>query len=209
MSRQSREILPIPKSGTSLYNRTDGNYKLTKQVKMNMKKLIIYGSQYGTTKQYAEKFSEMTGIPCISDKDVKDLTGYDLIIHFGGLYAGNIKGLKATVRALKDDAKLIIVTVGLADPSNPASVKNIRRSIYKAVPERLMKNASIFHLRGGIDYQKLNLKHRAMMAFLYNRMKRLPDEQKTADMKTILETYHSAASFVDYHALEPIANAIQ
>ena len=80
--------------------------------------------------------------------------------------------------------------------------------IFGSVPERLMKNASIFQLRGGIDYQKLNLKHRAMMAFLYNRMKRLPDEQKTADMKTILETYHSAASFVDYHALEPIAKEV-
>ncbi len=117
--------------------------------------------------------------------------------------------MKTTVRTLKGDAKLIIVTVGLADPSNPANIKNIRRSIYEAVPERLMKNASIFHLRSGINYQKLNLKHRAMMAFLYNQMKRLPDEQKTADMKAIIEIYHSAVSFVDYRSLESIANAIQ
>lgn len=56
-----------------------------------MKDLIIYGSQYGTTKNYAEKFASMTGIPVISYEDIKDLNGYDLIIHFGGLYAGGVK----------------------------------------------------------------------------------------------------------------------
>ena len=49
-----------------------------------MEKLIVYGSQYGTTKRYAEKFSEMTGLPCLSYENVKTLSGYGLVIHFGG-----------------------------------------------------------------------------------------------------------------------------
>ena len=40
-----------------------------------MEKLIVYGSQYGTTKRYAEKFSEMTGVPCLSYENVKTLSG--------------------------------------------------------------------------------------------------------------------------------------
>ena len=31
-----------------------------------MKKLIVYGTQYGTTKRYAEKFSEIMDLPCMS-----------------------------------------------------------------------------------------------------------------------------------------------
>ena len=39
-----------------------------------MERLIIYGSQYGTTKRYAQRFSEMTGIPSLSYEAANDLT---------------------------------------------------------------------------------------------------------------------------------------
>ena len=51
-----------------------------------MNTLILYGSQYGTTKRYAEKFAEMTGLPVAGYEDIKSLTGYDRLIYFGGLY---------------------------------------------------------------------------------------------------------------------------
>ena len=80
-----------------------------------MNSIIIYGSNYGTTQCYAEKLSRMTGIPLINYKEIKDLSPYDRVILFGGLYAGGVKGLKQTVKALPKKAKLFIVTVGLAD----------------------------------------------------------------------------------------------
>ena len=39
-----------------------------------MDQLIVYGSQYGTTRRYAERFSELTCLPCISSEAVKDLS---------------------------------------------------------------------------------------------------------------------------------------
>ena len=39
-----------------------------------MNTLIIYGSQYITTKRYAKKFAEMTHFPFISYEDIKTLT---------------------------------------------------------------------------------------------------------------------------------------
>lgn len=65
-----------------------------------MKSLIVYGSEYGTTKRYAEKFAEMTDIPVVSYENTGELTEYDTVIHFGGLYAGGVKELKHTVRKL-------------------------------------------------------------------------------------------------------------
>ena len=164
-----------------------------------MKSLIIYGSQYGTTKCYAKKLAEITKIPIISYEDIKDLTNYNLIIHFGGLYAGGVKGLKNTVKALKKDVKIIIVTVGLADVYDQENIDNIRRSI---------SNATIFHLRGGIDYKKLNLKHRTMMALLYNKVKHLPENKKTAEIKAMIETYNQKVYFIDYDALNQIVKVI-
>ncbi|WP_289782551.1 flavodoxin domain-containing protein, partial [Thomasclavelia cocleata] len=74
-----------------------------------MNTLIIYGSQYGTTKRYAEKFSEMTHLPIISYENIKNLKEYERVVYFGGLYAGGVKGLKNTVKKLFPDTKLIIV----------------------------------------------------------------------------------------------------
>ena len=49
-----------------------------------MDQLIVYGSQYGTTQRYAERFSELTRLPCIRSEAVKDLSCYGRVIHFGG-----------------------------------------------------------------------------------------------------------------------------
>ena len=174
-----------------------------------MEKLIVYGSQYGTTKRYAEKFSEITGLPCISYENVKTLSSYGLVIHFGGLYAGGVKGLKATVKTLQENTKLIIVTVGLADVTDEENTNNIKKSIERQVPDRIMENTTIFHLRGGIDYQKLNFVHKTMMTLLYNKAKNLPEEKKDAETRAMIETFNKAVDFVDYNALTPIMKAIQ
>ena len=173
-----------------------------------MNTLIIYGSQYGTTKRYAEKFAEMMDFPVISYEDIKTLTDYERIIYFGGLYAGGIKGLKNTVKKLSSNTKLVIVTVGLADVCDKANISNIRNSIRKQVPEHLLKDSSVFHLRGGIDYQKLTFKHKTMMTLLYNKAKKLPEEKKTAEIKAMIETFNSKVDFVDFNSLNHIAEII-
>ena len=174
-----------------------------------MKSLITYGSQYGTTKCYAEKFAQMTGTPVTSYEDIKELSGYESVIHFGGLYAGGVTGLKRIAKVLPQNAKFIIVTVGLADVNDEKNISNIKNALKRQVPEGILKNALIFHLRGDIDYKKLNLKHRMMMAFLYSRLKKLPEEKKTPEIKALIETYNSKADFVDYASLNQIIKAIK
>ncbi len=169
-----------------------------------MKSLIVYGSQYGTTKRYAEKFSEMTGVPEVSYEDVKDLKEYELIVHFGGLYAGGVKGLKNTVKALGKNSKLVIVTVGLADVQDKENTDNIKKSIKQQVPADILERTEIFHLRGGIDYKKLSFKHRAMMTLVYNRAKNLPEDKKNAEVRAMIETFNSKVDFVDYNSLNQI-----
>lgn len=173
-----------------------------------MKQIIVYGSEYGTSKNYAEKLSQMTGIKVTGYKDINELTEYDLIIYFGGLYAGSVKGLKKTVKRIRQNTRLIIVTVGLADVCDKENTDNIKRALSKQVPERILGNAAVFHLRGGIDYKKLNLKHRLMMTALYNTVKKLPEEEKTPETKALIETFNSKVDFVDYSSLNQIIKAI-
>lgn len=174
-----------------------------------MNTLIVYGSQYGTTKQYAERFAEMTRFPVIDYKDIRTLAGYGRIIYFGALYAGGVKGLRKTLRKLSPNTKLIIVTVGIADVRNKENVRNIRDSIRKQVPEPMFKDLSVFHLRGGMDYSRLNLMHRTMMEMLHRSLANKPVESLTQEDKALMAAYNGKVDFVDFDSLKQIVEAVR
>ena len=176
-----------------------------------MKAIILYGSRYGSTRRYAEELSGQTGIPAVSYQQAPELSGMDTIIYLGGLYAGGVLGLAKTLRgfSLRDGQKLILVTVGLADPGEPENQSNIRASLQKQLPAKMLDRAKLFHLRGGIDYQKLSFGHRAIMKLLYQSLRRTPPEKQTAENRALIETYGRQADFTDFSTLEPIIQEIE
>ena len=117
-------------------------------------------------------------------------------------------GLRQIVPLLSEQTELIIVTVGLADVRDTENTDNIRKSICSRMPEKVLRRTRIFHLRGAIDYKKLDFKHRTMMALLYAKAKNLPEEKKNAETRAMLETYGNQVSFVDGAALRQLANEI-
>ena len=175
---------------------------------MPMKTIITYGSRYGSAEHYARKFAECTGLPVLPCREVKNTAGYDRIIHFGALYAGGVLGLRQMAPLVSPKAELVIVTVGLADVQDAENVRNIRNSIRRQIPEDVFARARIFHLRGAIDYGKLNLKHRTMMALLYAKTKGLLKEKRNAETQAMIETYGKQVSFVDDAALNTLRAAL-
>ena len=59
-----------------------------------------------------------------------------------------------------------------------------------------------------LDNQKLNFKHKTMMTLLYNKVKKLPEEKQTVEMKAMIETFNSKVDFVDFNSLNYIAENI-
>ena len=169
-----------------------------------MKTLIIYGSQYGSTKRYAERLAEMTGIEAVDYKDAKNINDYERIIYFGALYAGGVTGLKKTVSKIIPNQELVIVTVGLADPTDSENVKSIRNSIKSQIPSEFYDESKIYHLRGAIDYSQLGLKHKVMMSMLHSKVSKMPESELNAETKAMLETYGQKVDFVDFTTLEQI-----
>ena len=93
---------------------------------MTKNSIIIYGSRYGSTKRYAERLAEITGIQTVFFKDVKSVADYDRIVYLGALCAGGVMGLKKTVAHLSTSQELIVATVGLADPTDIGNINHIR-----------------------------------------------------------------------------------
>ena len=175
-----------------------------------MNNIIIYGSHYGTTKKYAEELSRRTNIEVISFENVEEINDYDNIIYLGGLYAGGVLGMSKTIKKLNNisNKKIIIATVGLSDPTDETNKNNIRNNIKSQIQKEIFEKAKIFHLRGGIDYSKLNFAHRTMMKLLYNAVKNLPEEKQTAENRAMIETYNKKVDFIDFSSLDKIINEI-
>jgi len=173
-------------------------------------KIIIYGSQYGTTRRYAEELGKRTGVEVKNYEEVDDVNKYDTVIYFGALYAGGVMGMKKTFSrpASVSNKKIIIVTVGLADPTDDENTRTIKRGMEKQLSKDVFEHAYIFHLRGGIDYSGLGFKHKTMMAMLYKKAIGLPEEKKTAEVKAMIETYNKKVDFIDFDRLDEIVGLI-
>ena len=174
-----------------------------------MNTIIIYGSCYGTTEVYAKALAHRLGLNAVPYDRTGALSGYQRIIYLGGLYAGGVKGLKRTVKLLPPGARLILVTVGLADVTDPENIRNIQTSVQRQLPAPLWKNTQLFHLRGGIDYGKLHFAHKTMMTLLCSQARRIPEEKRTAEVRAMIETFNAKVDFVDLDALAPVQEAIR
>lgn len=177
---------------------------------MRMDTIIIYGSCYGTTKIYAEALAERMGLHAVPYDRAGDLGGYQKIIYLGGLYAGGVKGLAKTVRKVDPTVcrRLAVITVGLADPEDEKNVRNIRTSAGKQIPEAMREKTEFYHLRGGIDYARLNFMHRTMMKLLYDQVKKKPLEDQDAETRAMIETYGKKVDFMDMGRLDDLARQL-
>ena len=171
-----------------------------------MTSVVIYGSHYGTAKQYAEELARRAGIEVRCYDSVGDINKYGTIAYIGALYAGGVRGMKKTFASLAscEGKTIAIATVGLADPTDPENIANIEESMRRQLSGEVFEAAQIFHLRGGIDYSKLGFKHKTMMRLLRNKAKNLPEGKKNAEVRAMLETCGKQVSFVDFDSLDQI-----
>lgn len=175
-----------------------------------MNAIAIYGSKHGTAKRYAVELSRRIGVQAKSYESCGSLEGFDTVIYIGALYAGGVLGLRKTFDKMPFDPsqKVIIATVGLADPQDEQNVCSIRESLSRQLSPEFFEHAAIYHLRGGINYSKLSLAHKTMMGLLYRKAKSLPPDQQTADSVAMVQTYGKIVDFVDFAALDQIVESV-
>lgn len=177
------------------------------------KTVVIYESKYGFTRQYAQWIGEDLACPVFSRKEFSPRTfsEYETIVFGGGLYAGGVGG----IRLLTDNwqqlssRKVILFTCGLADPKDPANVRHIRESLEKILSPEMYRNIHFFHLQGGIDYDRLSLVHRSMMAILRRMLQKKDPEELTAEDQQLLDTYGQKLNFTDRQNIARLVQYVQ
>lgn len=177
-----------------------------------MKKcVVVYESKYGTTKKYAEWIAADLEADLFERKAItaEALTGYDVIVYGGGLYAGGVSGLSFIIKNFDKikDKRILLFTCGLGDPNVFENVESVRKRLAKAMPPEMQKIVEIYHLRGGMDYSTLSFVHRSMMSMVQKSVAKKDPKTLTEEDVQMLETYGKAVDFTDRATIKPLVDS--
>jgi hypothetical protein len=166
---------------------------------------VIYKSVYGTTKRYAEWIAEELNASLFESSTINpaQLMEYDVIVYGGGLYAGGILGVKLV--ADKPLKSLVVFTVGLSTPE----ITDFSEILTKNFTPEYLAKIQLFHLHGGMDYKKLGMVHRVMMAAKKKETEKIPLAERTSDDEQLLATYGGQVDFTDRATISPLVDYVR
>lgn len=167
-----------------------------------MKTIVIYNSQTGFTKRYAEWIAEATEADCLelSAAKKKDLTAYEAIIFGGWACAGSISKISWFKRNIDKwaDKKLIAFCVGGSPIDNP----EIDAALKQNFNESEQKKVKTFYCPGGFHYEKMPAPSKLMMKMFVKTLEAKKD--KTEAEQTMVKMISSSYDISDKKYIEPI-----
>lgn len=160
-----------------------------------MKIAVIYKSKTGFTKKYAEWIAAALAADIFEVKqiNISTLEAYDTIIYGGSLHIVGIIGVKfitQNVDRLKGK-KLVVFATG-ASPLRKDVIDEVQNKNFNIAQQKEIK---FFYLRGGFDYNKLNLLDKILMTLLKLKIKIKHKTELTADEIGMLAAYNKPVDF--------------
>ena len=168
-----------------------------------MKTLVVYTSQTGFTKRYAEWVAEKAKADIFDLKDVqkKDTAffeAYDAIIYGGWCMAGKVVKVNwflDKASGLKNK-KLAIIAVGASPNENP----EVDVAMNNLLTEEQKQYIKVFYCQGGINYDKMKLPSKLAMKMFANSLKKSKDPKQREQGEFIDHSYDVS----DIKFIEPI-----
>lgn len=174
-----------------------------------MNALIIYTSQTGFTKKYAEWISARIGADLMTIQEAKKAKmvfyeKYDAIVYGGWTMAGSVVNSKWFLQKAINwkNKKLAIFCVGASPEANPDIEDNLRKLLTDEQREYIMA----FYCQGGLDYSKMKAPSKFAMKALVTSISKKKDA--TPKDKAMLEMISHSYDISDEKYIEPIVQYI-
>lgn len=167
-----------------------------------MSAIVIYKSNTGFTKKYAQWIAESLGCEAVSIESLKnvDLGSYDALIFGGWFFAGSIQGLKEfKSQMLSFNGKKALFATGATPSESSESVQ----AMSNCLTEVEHKNIRTFYMRGGLKYDEMNFIHKTMMKMMCNMMKKQHGID-SEEYKNVSQSFDAT----DKSAIEPLIRYI-
>lgn len=171
-----------------------------------MKTIVIYNSQTGFTKKYAEWIAEAAGADCLalSEAKKKKLDEYGAIIFGGWACAGGISKISWFKDNIEKwpDKKLIAFCVGGSPIENPEIDAGLKKNFKESEWERI----SVFYCPGGFNYEKMSAPSKLMMKMFIKSLKAKKD--KTKEEQEMIKMISHSYDISDKKYIEPILECL-
>ena len=175
-----------------------------------MKTLVIYTSQTGFTKRYAEWISEELNADIYDLKDVKKKTNaffeaYEAIIYAGWCMAGMVVKVKWFFEraAYWKNKKLSIVAVGASPNDNP----EVDEFLNNLLTDEQRPFIKAFYCQGGINYDKMKFSSRTAMKMYANSLKN--NKNSSEDDKKKGEMISKSYDISDKRFIAPVVDYVR
>lgn len=172
-----------------------------------MKTIVIYHSQTGFTKRYAEWIAQAAEADCfeLSAAKKQDLSAYEAIIYGGWACAGGISKLgwfKSRIGQWADK-KLIAFCVG-ASPIDSPDIEPALRQNFTAEEFAMVH---VFYCPGGLNYEKMSGPSRLLMKLFRKTLNAKKD--KTQAEQVMIKMIASSYDITDKAYIEPILDCLR
>lgn len=172
-----------------------------------MKTVVIYNSQTGFTKRYAQWIAEATGADCfeLSAAKKKSMATYEAIIFGGWACAGSISKLSWFKSNIDKwvNKKLIAFCVG----GSPIDSPEIEPALKQNFNESELKRVRVFYCPGGFNYEKMPTLSKFMMKMFIKTLKAKKD--KTEADEKMIKMISSSYDISDKKYIEPILKCLK
>ncbi|MBD5444044.1 MAG: flavodoxin [Lachnospiraceae bacterium] len=172
-----------------------------------MKTIVIYNSQTGFTKRYAEWITEATGADCLelSAAKKKDLTAYDAIIFGGWACAGSISKISWFKNNIDKwtDKKLVAFCVGASPIENP----EIEPALKQNFTESELQKINVFYCPGGFNYEKMSAPSKLAMKMFTKALK--AKKNKTETEQEMVKMISTSYDISDKKYIDPILECLK
>ena len=167
-----------------------------------MKTIVIYTSQTGFTKRYAQWIAEAVKGECLELSAVKkrSLEAYDAIVYGGWVCAGTIRKLDWFKNQVNGwtDKKLAVFCVG----GSPIDSPDIEPFLKKVSDDMKREDVGVFYCPGGFCYEKMPMASRLMMKAFTKTLKSKKD--KTEAEEAMVKMISSSYDISDEKYIRPI-----
>lgn len=171
------------------------------------KGIVLYKSKYGSTKKYAEWFSQTVGydIRDVEKASVKQVVEYDRVILFGAIYASGIGGLPFIKKNYKQlcDKKLAVFCVG-ASPYDEQAFDEIKARNLKDE----LNDIPLFYGRGAWNEEKMKFIDRTMCKMLQKYVAKKDPSEYAPWERALMSAAGQTCDWTDKTYLTPLIELV-
>ena len=173
-----------------------------------MKTLVVYTSQTGFTKRYAQWLSDemkadMYDLKEVQKKDDSFFSEYEAIVYAGWAMAGKV--VKAGWFLNKAEGwkgkKLAVICVG----GCPGDAPECEAMMKTVLSEEQSSYIKAFYCQGGFNYEKMNAASKLAMKMFVGSLKKKTDEKS----KTMAEMIAKGYDISDVKYILPVADYLR